>query len=106
MDLEETNQVGMQRNANDALEFSHGRNLLPGNAALDAFDGTLYRRNQKRETRESNRTERRKEDPSVTHSEYINTFRNKEGFTFSFVSFLTARKTFPKEPSPICSPIV
>ena len=43
MDLEEADYVGMQRNANDALEFAHGRNLLPGNAALDAFDGTLYR---------------------------------------------------------------
>jgi hypothetical protein len=41
MDFKEANNVGMQRNANDALEFTHGRNLIPGNAALDAFDGTL-----------------------------------------------------------------
>jgi hypothetical protein len=43
MDFEEANNVGMQRNANDALEFTHGCNLLPCNAALDAFDGTLNR---------------------------------------------------------------
>jgi hypothetical protein len=42
MDLKEAKKVGMERNTKDALEFTHGRNLLPGNAALDAFDGTLY----------------------------------------------------------------
>ena len=44
MDLKEAKKVGMERNTKDALEFTHGRNLLPGNAALDAFDGTLNRR--------------------------------------------------------------
>jgi hypothetical protein len=41
VDFKEADNVGMQRNSNDALEFTHGNNLLPGDAALDAFDGAL-----------------------------------------------------------------